>query len=287
MGEQSARRRPLVSVVMPTYSRAEYIGQTIRSLQSGTFDDFELLVRDDGGGKDGTGDAVAVAAANDERIAYWRNPQRLGMPGNLNRGIIEARGEFIAVCHDHDLYAPQFLEKMIGTLGHHPTALFVHCGIEVIDEQGRHIAAHTGGWPELTSGRTWLEFMLSRWDCPVCALTVVRRSAHEQFGLYNSTYGFIADVEMWMRLSAHGDVAYVQDPLIQVRTREADHFAHQKFAAIWLTAASIHRRYLKLAYTGPEALWRRSLMEMSLVHRLATGWVAGVSRRVRQAARRT
>ena len=55
--------------------------------------------------------------------------------------------------------------------------------------------------------------------CPVCALTLVRREAHESYGLYDASYGFISDVEMWMRLSMRGDVAYIDKPLIDVRER--------------------------------------------------------------------
>jgi len=266
---------------MPTYRRAAHITQTIRSVQSSSLRDFELLVRDDGNGDDGTPEAVAAAATGDPRIRYWRNPRNLGMPRNLNGGISEARGDFIAVCHDHDLYAPTFLEAMVAALNRHPTALFAHCAIEVVDERGACIGTHRADWPELTPGRNWIAFMLTRFDCPVCALTLVRRSAHEQFGLYDSTYGFIADVEMWMRLSLHGDVAYVGEPLLRVRARESDHFIGPEFVAVSRTAANIHRKYIKLAYSGSEQLMRRSLMEWRLVRRLTKLWAIDASHRFR------
>ena len=125
---------------MPTFRRAHQIGQTLRSLLEGRFTDFELLVRDDGDGTDGTADAVSSAANGDQRVLYRRNDLRLGMPGNLNEGIKAARGGLVAVCHDHDLYAADFLSEMVEVLDRHPSAVFVHCAIEVIDQNGREVS---------------------------------------------------------------------------------------------------------------------------------------------------
>lgn len=241
---------PKVTVVMPTYRRPRQIGDTIRSILAQSLDDFELLVRDDGDGKDGTAEAVAAAANGDPRVHYARNPRNLRMPTNLNEGIRESRGEFIAVCHDHDLYHPDFLRRMVDALERHPTALFVHTAIEMIDDDGKRVATHVGDWAERTPGEEWLRLMLTSFSCPVCALTVVRRSTHEQHGLYEPRWGFVSDTELWMRLASRGDVAYIREPLIRVRTREADHFAVHHAPAIVKLLAGIHREYVPVAYAG-------------------------------------
>ena len=253
---------PAVSIVMPTYRRPQAVGQSVETLLRGTWTDFELLVRDDGDGTDGTREAVAAAASGDSRVFYHHNARNLRMPENLNEGITESRGEFIAVCHDHDLYKPTFIETMVQTLRRHPSALFVHCAIETIDEHGMITGSHVGDWPELTTGADWLKLMLRSLSCPVCALTVVRREAHERYGLYDRSCGFISDVEMWMRLSSHGDVAYVSEPLIQVAEREADH-AETINGDRWLrVAADIHRRFLPAAYDLRQRAVRSVLLEL-------------------------
>ena len=123
-------------------------------------------------------------------------------------------------------------------------ALFVHCAVDVITQSGNYVRSHVGRWPELTPGWPWLKFMLSSFHCPVCALTVVRREAHEQYGLYDPSYGFVADVEMWMRLSRHGDVAYVREPLVQIRERDRRHEAVEDGICMIGTIARIHRSYV-------------------------------------------
>jgi hypothetical protein len=73
---------------------------------------------------------------------------------------------------------------------------------------------------------------------------MVRRSAYEKYGLYDTDYGFVADVEMWMRLASHGDVVYLRDILMSVRAREA---GHEYIATNWKAVDNVirmHQRYV-------------------------------------------
>lgn len=260
--DNGAGARPRVSVVMPTYRRAHLIGLTIRSILDQSYRDFELLIRDDGAGDDGTEQAVLQAAAGDPRVKYHRNTKNLNMPGNLNAGIEASSGDYIAVCHDHDLFAPHYLERLVALLDRHPSALFAHCGIEIVDQIGNPLGdLSIGPWPELTPGRAWLDTMLRAFHCPVCALTLVRRDAHERLGLYHPAYGFIADVEMWMRLSERGDVAYAAEPLVRVRTREDDHAVTADSWPVLAATLAIHRRYLPRRHRGVAGLLRRAELD--------------------------
>jgi glycosyltransferase involved in cell wall biosynthesis len=242
---------PRVSIVMPTFRRSSQIGESIRSLLDGEYQDFELLVRDDGDGADGTQAAVAAAVAGDNRVRYHRNAVNLGIARNLNAGILESRGEFISVCHDHDLYRVGFLKAMVAALDRHPSALYVHCASDLVMQDGTTVTrSGIQDFSELTEGLEWLKFMLSTPHCPVCALTLVRRAAHEHCGLYNPAYGFITDVDMWMRLSAYGDVAYVREPHLLLREREEDHQSIRNWTEITQNLFRIHVRHIPRAYKG-------------------------------------
>lgn len=256
-------RRPRVSIVMPTFRRAAQIGKTLATLLSQTFSDFELLVRDDGSAEDGTEQAVLQATNGDPRVRYHRNPENLRMPQNLNKGIQETVGEYIAVCHDHDLFDPTYLATLVALLDDHPSALFAHCGIGVVDQQNRPTnVQHIGKWPELQSGQRWLTFMLQSFSCPVCALALVRRSAHERYGMYNPIYGFISDVELWMRLCEQGDVAYAASPLVLVRERELHHDASVNPWPIHARTFSIHRRYTERTFHGAYGWYRTARLNL-------------------------
>jgi glycosyltransferase involved in cell wall biosynthesis len=239
---------------MPTFRRAAVIGETIRSLLDQSFGDFELLVRDDDG-EDGTEEVIRSFA--DPRIRYQRNAQRLRMPGNLNAGIRDTRGEYVLVCHDHDLYDRTLVARMVEFLDANPSALFVHVGLLGIDENGQIAKRWVGDYPELTPGARWTDRMLSQLDCPVCADSMVRRSAHEQFGLYDPDYGFVSDVEMWLRLSLRGDVGYIAEPLIRLRFREEGHTYAGPSWALIDAILRIQRRYHREVFRGWHRRWRQ------------------------------
>ncbi len=254
-------RGPKISVVMPTFRRAHQIGESVKSLIEGEWSDFELLIRDEGDGKDGTREAIEAVTPNDTRIRYHRNGEKLGMPGNLNAGIADTVGDYVVVCHDHDVYKREFLRRMFEIAERNPTVLFVHSAIDAISQTGQYLATHNGKWPEVTAGSDWLKIMLKSLSCPVCALTLVPRSVHERFGLYDPTFGFISDVEMWMRLSLNGPVGFSAEELIQVRTREPGHITVTNAMGILRTNLLIHRMYLPKAFDGAHYLVRKTRLE--------------------------
>jgi glycosyltransferase involved in cell wall biosynthesis len=226
--ETAAGPRPAVSIVMPTYRRAHHVGESIASLLRQTFTDFELIVQDDAS-PDATG--AVVAASSDSRIRYFRNSRNLKMPANLNAGVSRTRGRYVLVCHDHDLYEPDLVERMVGVLAADTRIAYVHAGVAVIDQDGKPTGrTYVADYAARSDGRRWARYMLGRFDSPVCANTMVPRRFYEHAGLYDPDFGFVSDVEMWLRLALAGDVAYIARPLIRVREREA---GHEYFATRW------------------------------------------------------
>lgn len=263
---------PKVSIVMPTYKRADQISSSIQSVLNQTFADFELIISDDCS-LDRTDEIVR--GFDDNRIRYRCNSKNLGMPGNLISGIKETKGTYILVCHDHDLYDPSLIEKMVVFLETNPNVIYVHSGVEVIDQSGNSTGAR---WVEdhekITDGRVWMEFMMGLVSCPVCANTMVRRSAHEKYGLYAERFGFIADVEMWLRLGQYGDVGYINEPLIRIRLREDD---HKYVRAMWdliVLDARIKREYNDKLYVGWKKTWKDVLLALR-IERLLLRLLAG------------
>jgi glycosyltransferase involved in cell wall biosynthesis len=273
---------------MPTFRRAHQIGATLRSVLDQSFGDFEVLVRDEDG-SDGTGEVVA--ALGDSRVRYHRNANRLRMPGNLNSGIRETIGEYVLVCHDHDLYDSKMVEKMVGFLDAHPSALFVHAGLEIIDAEDLPTGTrHVAHYAPLTPGAQWADRMLSSVFCNVCADSMVRRLAHERYGLYDPEYGFVADVEMWLRLSLRGDVGYIAEPLIRMRQREEDHEHSGPEWELLDVLLRMQRRYHAEVFRGWHRRWRSLRLAMradALLLRRYLGCIVRGDREGRARGRRT
>lgn len=237
---------PAVSIVLPTYRRARQVGETVQALLSQTRTDFELIVSDDGDGTDGTEAAIRAVSAGDARVSYRRNPVRLAMPGNLNHAIGATRGQYVAICLDHDLVRSEWLARLVGLLERHPSAAFAFPASDIVDERGSSTNEWRDlGFAELTPGRAFVARLLDQPDfyMPVAAMNVSRRSAYEAVGLFDPLYGPYADWEMWMRLALFGDVAFAREALALPRAREADSPLQANPWPFLVATIAIHRRY--------------------------------------------
>lgn len=252
---------PRVSVVVPTYQRAGFLSDVIGMLLTQTLGDIEVIVADDGS-TDETPNVVRRFA--DPRLRYLRR-EHVGMPRILNEGFAAARGAYVMTCHDHDVYEPSLLEELAASLDRFPSAAYAHCGVVGVDPSGMQVLErYVYQFAPLTPGRTFLvDHLLPGLDSKVSALTMIRASALA--GRFDPAYGFVADVEMWLRLAAHGDVAYVARPLIRVRQRDASSEMYHVTPQLVLHTLRAKRAYLHLVadYRRRREIergWRRQTM---------------------------
>lgn len=120
---------PRVTVFIPTYNRSKMLPKAIESILAQTFDDFELLIIDDGS----TDDTPAVLARYDDpRIRLEPNPSNLGLPRTRNRAMQLARGEFLAYLDSDDLSEPERLARQVAFLEARPDVALVGCGKRTI-----------------------------------------------------------------------------------------------------------------------------------------------------------
>ncbi len=231
---------PKVSVVLPTYQRAHLLGETVAGLLRQTLADIEVIVADDGS-TDETPEVVGNF--KDPRVRYVRR-EHLGMPLILNEGFAAAQGQYIMTCHDHDIYDPTLLEELAGVLDRHPSATYAHCGNVLVDASGRReLVYQVPDYPELFPGGAFLiEELLP--ISPVSATSMVRASVLGGAGL-DARFGGVADIELWLRLSTVGDVAYVKKPLIRIRQRDASSKFYSSGWKLAATVLEIKKTYLR------------------------------------------
>lgn len=102
---------PSVSIILPTYNRAYCLGRAIEAILNQSFREWKLIICDDCS-PDETPKVADFYCNLDRRVCYLRNPQRLGLPGNRNRGIEAAAGRFIFFVEDDVVLEPDCLEKL-------------------------------------------------------------------------------------------------------------------------------------------------------------------------------
>ena len=119
---------PRVSVIMTTYNGAKLVSKSIQAILDQTFEDFELIVIDDGS-SDAT--VEVVQCFDDPRIRLLPNPQNMGISRSRNRALSLARGEFIACNDQDDISKPVRLAKQIAFLDAHPEVLLVSAAVQL------------------------------------------------------------------------------------------------------------------------------------------------------------
>ncbi|MBD2530225.1 glycosyltransferase family 2 protein [Nostoc flagelliforme FACHB-838] len=127
-------QQPLVSVIIPTYNRPEYLKLAIASAIKQTYQNIEIIVSDNCSSEN---IQALVASFGDSRIRFWRHQQNVGMLANQQHGFKIARGKYCASLHDDDIWNEDFLAKLIPPLEANPDLIIAFCDQYIIDAQGR------------------------------------------------------------------------------------------------------------------------------------------------------
>ncbi len=127
----------LVSIIMPTYNSSEFVEDSIRSVMSQTYTDWELLVTDDYSA-DNTMEILSELAAGDERIHIDQLPENGGPAAARNNSIKKAHGRFLAFLDSDDIWYPTKLQRQVDHL-HHSHCRISFTSYQPIDESSRPI----------------------------------------------------------------------------------------------------------------------------------------------------
>lgn len=131
----------LVSVIMPSWNTSNFIAESIQSVIDQTYENWELIIVDDCS-TDNTDEVVA--RFTDKRIRYFKNEKNSGAALSRNRGLREARGEWIAFLDSDDLWSPKKLEYQISFMNEHGYTLS-YTEYEKIDEESKPLQIYVTG----------------------------------------------------------------------------------------------------------------------------------------------
>jgi glycosyltransferase involved in cell wall biosynthesis len=188
----------LVSVIMPCYNAAQYVGKAIDSVLTQSHSNLEVLVVDDGS-TDGT--ASIVQGFDDPRIQYIYQDNS-GPAAARNNAMAVARGEYIAFLDADDIALPDRLAEQVKLIEDHPEASVVTSGFTWIDEHDCELPWNNHSWrklPDLNNLQNWL------YDCPIVpSATMLRRSALLEAGGFDTTLHGGEDWNLWLRLVLKG-----------------------------------------------------------------------------------
>lgn len=200
-------KSPTVSVIIPFYRRVDWLKEAVQSVLGQTFQDFEIIVVDDGS-PEKIGQSENL---RDRRIRYVRQENR-GPAAARNRGIALARGEYIAFLDADDLFAPQKLQRQVTFMEAHPKVALTHTSYILMDPKGRHLEhIHAGRFTR----KSYPETVLS--DCPIATPTVVIRKSSLGTRRFKESIRIAEDTILWIELSQKSPIMGLDEPLSRVR----------------------------------------------------------------------
>ena len=248
MGQQ-----PHVSVIIPTYNRADYLPQTLDSLAAQTCRDFETIVVDDGS-TDGTRELIQ---SRPEPITYIYQ-QNAGPAAARNRGLSEARGDYIGFLDSDDMWKPRFIEVMSACLDADPTLGMAVCKFLTIDNDGRILREGKKG----CGGDVTAQLFASTFVTTPSVL--VRRQVLCEVGGFNPALPTNEDYDLWLRISLKHRIGYVEEALCLRRSHPNTQSRSGSPVPLIRKARLLERYYEKPEYAAkiPADLARRRLAKV-------------------------
>lgn len=204
---------PTVSVVLPTYDRADVLDRAIESVLSQSYDDFELLVVDD----DSTDDTAAVVDAfDDSRVTFLEHDENRGACAARNTGIRESTGEFVAFQDSDDEWHPEKLRKQMDIFEYAPPSVgVVYTGFTRLGDGSESYHPGPGVDPKEGAVRD----SLLRQNFVTTQAAAVRRRCFDEVGGFDERLPRFQDWELWIRLSKRYEFRVVDESLVTAYDR--------------------------------------------------------------------
>lgn len=204
------RGAPTVSVLMCCYNAARWLRDALASVRLQTFEDYELIVVDDGS-TDETSAILAHWSAADDRVVVI-SKSNTGLTDSLNVGLERARGAWIARLDADDVCEPHRLATQLAYLTAHPRVTLLGSGFVEIDQAGRagrRYRPPPGGW---RLGH--LEGMQRFFPH---SSAMFRRDLAQRLGGYNSRFSKSQDWDLWLRFAEASQLGSLAAPLVRIR----------------------------------------------------------------------
>lgn len=219
--------RPLLSVVVPSFNQGAFIRQTIESCLAQDYRPIEVVVVD-GASTDGTV-AVLESFADRPEVRWVSEPDQ-GVVDAVNKGLSRARGEIAVIQSSDDFFLPGCFSAVEEGFRAHPAAGLVFGNVERVDAEGN--VAFSPRQPRYSLAR-----LLARELFIYQPTAFFRRELALELGGWNPQIPYVPDIDLWIRLAFHADVAQLDAVLAAYRSHPGQRDKHRQ---------NIYRDYLRM-----------------------------------------
>jgi len=199
-------KRPLVTVITPTYNRAGFLDETIKSVLEQDYSPVEYIVIDDGS----TDNTPEVMKKYEGKLTCIRH-ENMGETRTVNKGFSLARGEFVCVVNSDDPLLPGAISATVEALVNQQDALVAYPDWLEIDEKSAPVGEKRLKPYDIYN-------MLVEYNIGLGPGTLIRKSAIARFGPRDESFRYAGDAEFWMRMALNGRLVHIPRTLATHRT---------------------------------------------------------------------
>lgn len=226
-----------ITIGIPFYNAEKFLADAIRSVFAQIYQDWELILVDDGS----TDRSLQIArAVRDPRVRVLSDGANKKLPTRLNQIVAEAKYDFIARMDADDLMSPTRLEKQMAILTAHPELDLVTCGVFSVTNDLKPVGVRWHGSPRIT-----LKELLAKRGCGVVHAAILGRKTWFLRNPYDPTLRIAQDYDLWLRSASKDDfnIHLMQDPLYYYR--EENNATAKKMLAAYKNERVMYDKYGK------------------------------------------
>lgn len=186
----------LVSVVIPCYNQSHFLGKAIESLFNQTYQNFEIIVVDDGS----TDNEIALITSKFDNVRLIKQ-KNMGLADARNTGLRESTGEFIVFLDSDDRLLPNALEAGINSLREHPDCVFVSGFCRQIDQEGNLLPFIDQS--RIKEGTDHYQALLQNNYIWTPANVIFRRNIFQKISAFDCSINQTADYDLYLRITRH------------------------------------------------------------------------------------
>ena len=235
----------MVSVVIPTFNRRDYITIALDSVLAQTYKDYEIVVIDDGS----SDDTQEVLKSYQDSIRYFYQENR-GISGARNRGIRESRGYYIALLDSDDYWLPDKLKCQVDRIREEPECGMVATRCSSIAPDGTFRKKNRPG----KSG--WILNDIFKANFIRTSSALITRKCFDTVGLFDESLPEGEEYDLWLRIAKQYPIAFINEPLT-VYTDNPHGVSTDSLAGRLIRIKVLEKEYLKESI--PPLLYRKRM----------------------------
>lgn len=198
MPKRKSSKLPLISIVIPSYNKVDFIGETLKSIVKQKYSNLEVIIQD-GGSTDGTLRVIKAYATKYPDKIVWESRKDKGQVAAINKGLRKATGEIVTYLNADDLLKPKSLKEVGDYFRQNTNELWLAGKGDVIDKKGKNISSLVTSYKNfLLSINSYYALLIVNYLTQPAVF--LRKSTFEKYGPFKGSKTAILEYDLWLKI---------------------------------------------------------------------------------------